>query len=81
MFAANAGPLAKTLFKIALGQRVSAPDPSDPLKIVRRICSPDLRVAAAKTLLAKGWPDIRAVEVSGPAGVPLTVNISLGADA
>lgn len=36
-------------------------------------------IGAAQTLARKIVPDMRAVEVSGDAGVPLHVNISLGA--
>ena len=77
LFEHNAVELAEFLFKVALGRKVSAPDPNDPTKTIRRICSPDLREKCAKTLLSKGWPNVARVEHTGPAGVPLHVNITL----
>ena len=77
LFQHNAVELAEFLFRVALGRKVSAPDPNDPTKTIRRICSPDLREKCAKTPLSKGWPDVARIEHTGPAGVPLLVNISL----
>jgi len=76
LFEVNAAPLAKFLLNVALGRRVSAPDPNDQTKIIRRVCPPDLRVAAAKTLVGKGWPDLKSVAHTGPAGEPLVVHIN-----
>ncbi len=75
LFEHNAVELAEFLFKVALGRKVSAPDPNDPTKIIRRICSPDLREKCAKTLLAKGWPDLSKVEHTGSPAVALIVHI------
>lgn len=78
LFAANAKPLARFLFDVTLGRLVRVPDPADPKKVTKRICNPELRVSAAKALLAKGWPDLKAVELTGAGGAPLTVIIDIG---
>lgn len=78
LFAVNSKGLARFLFDVTLGRLVKVPDPSAPKKIVKQICAPELRVAAAKVLLAKGWPDLKAVEVTGGGGAPLSVVIDLG---
>ena len=67
--------LAEFLFKVALGRKVTAPHPNDPTKTIRRICSPELREKCAKTLLAKGWPDLSKVEHTGSPAVALIVHI------
>ena len=41
--------------------------------------SGDQRISAAQTLARKCLPDMKAVEVSGPVGEPLSVRINLGA--
>lgn len=71
LFAANAKPLAKFLFAVSLGHQVRVPDPADAKKVVKRMLGPELRIQAAKTLLAKGWPDLKATEMSGPGGEPI----------
>ena len=75
LFEHNAVELAEFLFKVALGRKVTAPHPNDPTKTIRRICSPELREKCAKTLLAKGWPDLSRVEHTGSPAVALIVNI------
>ena len=59
------------LAAIADGRKVSAADPEDPSKKVRVYPSLHERTAAAKTLLNKLVPDLKATEVSGPGGHPL----------
>jgi len=75
LFEVNAVELAEFLFKVALGRKVTAPHPNDPTKTIRRICSPELREKCAKTLLAKGWPDLSRVEHAGSPAVALIVHI------
>ena len=74
LFEHNAVELAEFLFKVALGRKVTAPHPNDPTKTIRRICSPELREKCAKTLLAKGWPDLSRVEHAGSPAVALIVH-------
>ena len=78
LFEHNAVELAGFLFKVALGRKVTAPHPSDPTRTIRRICSPELREKCAKTLLAKGWPDLSKVEHAGAPAVALIVHINTG---
>ena len=74
----QADPL-EFLCKICRGDRLTAaPEPGATSK-TWWYPTGDQRITAAQTLARKVLPDMKAVEVAGPLGEPLSVRINLGA--
>jgi hypothetical protein len=61
----------EVLCTVAAGRRMKAADPSDPSKTVWTYPTATERVAAARTLLGKILPDVKATELTGKDGDPL----------
>ncbi len=77
-FIIRRGAPIEILCKIARGEKIQSADPESASKRCGIYPTIDQRHAAARILAAKIVPDMKAVEVSGPLGEPLSVRINLG---
>jgi hypothetical protein len=65
------------LAAIAAGRKLTAADPADPTKTTRLYPSLEARAAAARSLLNKLLPDLKATELTGADGGPIaTTNVN-----
>ena len=79
-FIIRRGAPIETLCKIAKGEKIqAAADTASAAKRNGVYPTIDQRLAAARILAAKIVPDMKSVELAGPLGEPLSVNINLGA--
>ncbi len=69
------------LCDVSRGVRMSAALAPGDAKKAFWVPTGDQRITAAQTLARKIMPDMKAVEVSGPVGEPMTVRINLGSPA
>ena len=78
-FIIKRGAPIEVLCKIAKGQKIqAAADTASAAKRHGIFPTIDQRLAAARILAAKICPDMKAVEIAGPQGEPLSVRINLG---